>query len=81
LLRHGFETALSPDAMRRLSEDVSWLLWERARRCLADGEAVMSFSSRDIRAELLGMGHSENQVSEQDVRLVLRRVLEMARGR
>ncbi len=40
----------------------------------------MSFSSRDIRAELLGMGHSENQVTEQDVRLVLRCVLEMARG-
>lgn len=66
--------------MRRLSGDVCWLLWERARRCLADGEGVMSFSSRDIRAELLGMGHSENQVTEQDVRLVLRCVLEMARG-
>jgi len=40
----------------------------------------MSFSSRDIRAELLGMGYSENQISEQDVRLLLRRVLEMARS-
>ncbi len=35
----------------------------------------MTVSSRDVRAELLGMGYREEEVTEQDVRGALRRLL------
>ncbi|MFQ5844922.1 MAG: hypothetical protein ACE5JG_08040 [Planctomycetota bacterium] len=39
----------------------------------------MSVSSREVLAELLGMGYGERDVSELQVRLVLRRLIALAR--
>ena len=40
----------------------------------------MSVSSRQVRAELLGVGYRESELREIDVRRVLRVILQLARA-
>jgi len=37
----------------------------------------MAFSSRQVRSELLAMGYHEEDISELDVRVIVRRLLEL----
>src|SRR5262245_14144118 len=63
------------EPLRSLNLDICWLLLQHAERCLLDGEAILTVSSRQIRAELLGMGYGERELTERDVRLALRSLI------
>ncbi len=48
---------------------------QRVERCDLEGNPVLTFSSQEIRAELLGMGYREADLSELEIRSILRGLL------
>ena len=62
-----------------IAADIARLVRERVERCFDDGTDILSVSSRDIRSELLSLGHHESEVAEPRVRRLLRRLIAQLR--